>query len=141
MKKTITAILFFSLTFFSTAQFAEAKSSCLRISKWYPSEVLKGAESGVGKLQYISAAAVKSPDFNKVHFVSIAFKAKGVGTQVGVWAVSGKLPQKASDLSGLTLAIDSIAQQFTVWPDGDRTSAEIAKNDRSVSTAKACLKK
>ena len=139
MKKMVISVLCIALTSLSASQFAEAKSSCLKISKWYPTEVLNGAESSAGKLRFVSAAAVKSTDFKQVHFVAI--KASGVGTQVGVWAVSGKLPQKASDLSGLTLAIDGTAQQFTVWPDGDRTNAQIAKNDRSVGIAKACLKK
>lgn len=141
MKKLVISVLCIALTALSAGEFAEAKSSCLKISKWYPTEVLNGAESSAGKLRFVSAAAVKSTDFKQVHFVAIAFKASGVGTQVGVWAVSGKLPQKASDLSGLTLAIDGTAQQFTVWPDGDRTNARIAKNDRSVGIARACLKK
>jgi hypothetical protein len=115
-------------------------SSCLKISKWYPNEVLQGNESGTGKLQFVSAAAVKSPDFKNVFFVAVKFKAKGVGNQVGVWAINGKLPQKAGDLSGLTLSANSIAQQFTVWPDGNKTQAQIAINDRSISAATKCLK-
>jgi hypothetical protein len=114
--------------------------SCLAISKWYPSQLLLGNESGTGKLQYVSAAAVKSPDFKNVFFVAVKFKATGVGSQVGVWAVSGKLPQKAGDLSGLTLSANSIAQQFTVWPDGNKSKAQIAINDPSISAAAKCLK-
>jgi hypothetical protein len=115
-------------------------ASCLSISKWYPSELLSGNESGTGKLKFVSAKAVKSPDFKNVYFVAVKFKAAGVGNQIGVWAVSGKLPQKPGDLAGLSLSANTIAQQFTVWPDGNRTQAQISTNDRSISAAIKCLK-
>jgi hypothetical protein len=116
-------------------------AGCLSLTKWYPKEILSGKESNTGKLRFVSAAAVKSPDFNNVYFVAVKFKAIGVGSQVGVWAINGKLPQKPGDVSGLTLSVNSIAQQFTVWPDGNKTQAQIATNDRSVGAAIKCLKK
>jgi hypothetical protein len=114
---------------------------CLTIKNWYPTEILNGNQSGTGKLTFVSAAAVKSSDFDNVYFVAVKFKATGVGNQIGVWAVNGKLPQTAGDLQGLTLAINPIAQQFTVWPKGNKTSAKIAVNDRSVADAIKCLNK
>jgi len=113
---------------------------CLSITKWFPNELLSGNESSTGKLSFVSAAAVKSPDFKNVHFIAVKFKAVGVGNQVGVWALSGKLPQKAGDVSGLILSANAIAQQFTVWPDGNRSQAQIATNDRSIKAAAKCLK-
>jgi hypothetical protein len=138
MKKILLSSLIL-LSLMSSSPSSNA-AGCLTISKWYPSQLLSGNESGTGKLTFVSAAAVKSPDFKNVHFVAVKFKAKGVGNQVGVWAVSGKLPQKAADLSGLSLSANSIAQKFTVWPDGNRTQAQIATNDRSISAAIKCLK-
>jgi len=120
---------------------AKAAVNCLAIKNWYPTEILSGNESGTGKLTLVSAAAVRSSDFKNVYFVAVKFKATGVGNQTGVWAVNGTLPQKAGDLSGLTLAINPIAQQFTVWPKGNKTNAKIAVNDRSVADAIKCLKK
>jgi hypothetical protein len=120
---------------------ANAASKCLTIKNWYPTEILNGNESGTGKLTLVSAAAIRSSDFNNVYFVAVKFKATGVGNQTGVWAVNGKLPQKVEDLSGLTLAINPIAQKFTVWPKGNKTNAKIAMNDRSVAEAIKCLKK
>ena len=113
----------------------------MKITKWFPGELLSGNENDTGRLTFVSAAAVKSPDFKNVHFVAVKFKAAGVGNQVGVWAISGKLPQRAGDVSGLTLSVNSIAQQFTVWPDANKTQAQIAINDRSVGAAIKCLKK
>ena len=120
---------------------ANAAAKCLTIKNWYPTEILNGNESGTGKLTLVSAAAIRSSDFNNVYFVAVKFKATGVGNQTGVWAVNGKLPQKAEDLSGLTLAINPIAQKFTVWPKGNKTNAKIAMNDRSVAEVIKCLKK
>jgi hypothetical protein len=133
----LTTILLLSILSSAPTSYA---AGCLSISKWYPNELLSGNESGTGKLSFVSASAVKSPDFKSVYFVAVKFKAKGVRNQVGVWAISGKLPQKAADLSGLTLSANSIAQQFTVWPDGNRSQAQIATNDRSISAAIKCLK-
>ena len=127
------------LTLLSSSPSSNA-AGCLSISKWYPNQLLSGNESGTGKLSFVSASAVKSPDFKSVYFVAVKFKAKGVGNQVGVWAISGKLPQKAGDISGLTLSANTIAQQFTVWPDGNKSQAQIAINDRSISAATKCLK-
>jgi hypothetical protein len=115
-------------------------AGCLPITKWFPGELLSGNEKSTGKLSFVSAAAVKSPDFKNVHFIAVKFKAAGVGNQVGVWALSGKLPQKAGDVSGLILSANAIAQQFTVWPDGDKSQAQIALNDRSIKAATKCLK-
>jgi hypothetical protein len=115
-------------------------SSCLTITKWFPGELLSGNENNTGKLTFVSAAAVKSPDFKNVHFVAVKFKAAGVGNQVGVWAISGKLPQKPGDVSGLILSANAIAQQFTVWPDGNKSQAQIPLNDRSIKAATKCLK-
>lgn len=116
-----------------------AASNCLKIKKWYPKQVLKANEQGTGKLRFVAAKAVKSPDFQNVYFVAIKFKATGISPTTGVWAVSGGLPQKPGDLKGLTLAIDATAQLFTTWGKGDATSARISKADPSVSAARACL--
>jgi hypothetical protein len=138
MKRT----LFVVLVMFSGLMPLPASNAagCLAITKWFPSELLSGNEKSTGKLTFVSAAAVKSPDFKNVHFIAVKFKAVGVGNQVGVWALSGKLPQKAGEVSGLILSANSIAQQFTVWPDGNKSQAQIALNDRSIKAATKCLK-
>jgi len=145
MRRLLTLLACLALTLSISALipfgYSANATSCLKITNWYPKQILSGSESGTGKLTLVSAAAVRSPDFKNVYFVAIKFKAAGVGSQVGVWAISGKLPQKAGDLAGLTLSVNPLAQQFTVWPDGNRTQAQIAINDRSVGAATKCLKK
>jgi hypothetical protein len=138
MKRTLFVVLV-TLSAIIPAPVANA-AGCLTITKWFPGELLSGNENGTGKLTFVSAAAVKSPDFKNVHFIAVKFKAAGVGSQVGVWALSGKLPQKPGDVSGLILSANAIAQQFTVWPDGNRSQAQIALNDRSIKAATKCIK-
>lgn len=138
-KKATCLILILTSALLSTSS-ATAGAKCLTISSWYPKQLLLGNENGTGKLTFISAAAVKSPDFKKVYFIAVKFKASGVGAQVGVWALSGNLPQKAGDVSGLTLSANTIAQQFTVWPDGNKSQAQISVIDPSISAASKCLK-
>lgn len=138
MKRIILALTILVIT--STSVHTSMAAKCLSVSKWYPTQILAGNENGTGKLTFVSAAAVKSPDFKNVHFVAVKFKAAGVGNQVGVWAISGKLPQKAGEISGLTLSANTIAQQFTVWPDGNKTQAQIATNDQSIGAAIKCIK-
>ncbi len=138
MKKTFFIFLLIIATLVPSTNANAA--GCLSITKWFPNELLSGNEASTGKLTFVSAAAVKSPDFKNVHFIAVKFKAAGVGNQVGVWALSGKLPQKPGDVSGLILSANAIAQQFTVWPDGNRSQAQIAINDRSIKAATRCIK-
>jgi hypothetical protein len=138
MKKPFFIVLLMIATLAPSANANAA--GCLSITKWFPKELLSGNEASTGKLTFVSAAAVKSPDFKNVHFIAVKFKAVGVGNQVGVWALSGKLPQKPGDVSGLILSANAIAQQFTVWPDGNRSQAQIAINDRSIKAATRCIK-
>lgn len=79
---------------------------------------------------------MKSPDFKNVYFVAMQFKVSGDSeTQLGVWAISKSV--KLGE-QGLIMAVDGSAQQFTVWPDADHSSADISKADPRVGDAKAC---
>ncbi len=118
---------------------SNAASKCLKVSSYLPKQILSGNESSTGKLTFVKASAIKSPDFSKVYFVAIRFKARGEGAQTGVWATNA-LPQRVGDNQGILMAVDGFAQQFTVWPDGDRSQAQISKADPSVLGARNCLR-
>ena len=68
MKRT----LFVVLVMFSVLMPVPAANAagCLAITKWFPGELLSGNEKSTGKLTFVSAAAVKSPDFKNVHFIT-----------------------------------------------------------------------
>ena len=110
---------------------ASVNAQCIAIPSVVLADIASGEESGVGMIPVVGYA-VKSPDFSNVYFLAIQFSATGIDEQIGVWARNG------ID-SGIIMAVDSIAQNFTVWPDADGTDAAIASNDPSVSSAKSCL--
>ncbi len=95
---------------------------------------MSGAEKTAGILRPVKSAAWRSPDYEKVWFIGVRFSATGVGEQVGVWA-SNSLEAGG----GLILAVDGYAQQFTDWPDADKSAAKISKADRAVAIVKQCL--
>jgi hypothetical protein len=115
----------------SSASSAIANVQCIAIPSVVLADIASGEESGVGMIPVVGYA-VKSPDFSNVYFLAIQFSATGIDDQIGVWARNG------ID-SGIIMSVDSIAQNFTVWPDADGTDAAIASNDPSVSSAKPCL--
>ena len=115
----------------SSASSASVNVQCIEIPSLVLADIASGEESGVGMIP-VAGYAIKSPDFSNVYFLAIQFSATGIDDQIGVWARNG------ID-SGIIMSVDSIAQNFTVWPDADGTDAAIASNDPSVSSAKSCL--
>ena len=115
----------------SGASGASVNVQCIVIPSLVLADIASGEESGVGMIP-VSGYAVKSPDFSNVYFLAIQFSATGIDDQIGVWARNG------ID-SGTIMSVDSIAKNFTVWPDADGTSAAIASNDPSVASAKSCM--
>ena len=111
----------------------QASADCEPVSKAMAKGIASGREDGTG-LKGGRAVAVKSPDFSKVYFIAMEFKAPCIGTEAGVWASNSLKPG-----GGLTMAVDGMAQEFTVWPDADSTNANISKADASVDAALSCL--
>lgn len=95
--------------------------------------IATGREDGTG-LKFQDAVAVRSKDFEKLWFVAMEFTAPGVGTEVGVWASNSLKPG-----GGLIMSVDGFATEFTVWPDGGETSANLSINDDGASEALDCL--
>lgn len=119
-----------------TAANAAQPDRCLSVPAEKVQGILSGAEDGVGTLAPAGkAAAVKSDDYENVYMIAIVFAAPGMDDpELGVWA------SNALTVSGGTImAVDGFAQQFTVWPDADRTDANITINDDGVTEAKDCL--
>lgn len=110
-----------------------AISGCEVVPTELLAKVQAGAEDGTGMI-VTRGVAYRSPDFENVYFVAAEFTATGVDPQVGVWAMNSLDPS-----SGIVMAVDGLAQQFTVWPDGDVTDAAISKADPSVAVALECL--
>ena len=106
---------------------------CLQVDEAMMEGVATGAIAGTG-LDPVRAAAVRSPDFEKVFFIAMEFSATGIPDQVGVWASNSLEPG-----GGSILAVNAVAQEFTDWPAADSTDAAIGLADPSVFTAISCL--
>ena len=106
---------------------------CLPVSAMLLQAIAKGAEPAVGGLQLTNGRAIRSKDYAKIYFVAANLTAPGVSNQTGVWATN--------DLAsaGTILAVDGLAQQFTEWPDANKTDAAISAADPSVDRAKDCV--
>lgn len=96
----------------------------------------EGAEANTGMALTGTASAYRSADFEKVYFVAAKFVVSGVADElVGVWATNSI--DEASP--GVLMAVDGMAQEFTVYPDADTTDAAISSADPSVQVAIDCM--
>lgn len=116
----------------TTSTPTSAAADCVDATNIAVNGIMKGA-TGDG-MKFVSAKAVKSPDFSKVYFIAMKFSATGVEDQVGVWASNSLEPG-----GGLIMAIDGVAQQFSDWGPGSSTTAKISTVDPVVAVAKSCL--
>lgn len=118
----------------SSGSSGHPKATCVTVPQAMLDGIASGAEKDVGTLKITKGEAVKSPDFKNVYFIAAHISAVGLKDAVGVWASNSLQPG-----GGQIMAVDGFAQQFTVWPDADHTSAKIGKADPSVDKAKGCV--
>jgi hypothetical protein len=111
-----------------------AASACEPVPQELVDSINRGAEDGSGMV-VDRAAAYRSPNHEKVYFVAGHFTAPGVDDATGVWVTNSIDPAAP----GILMAADAFAQQFTVWPDADKTDAAIGLADPGIPAAKDCL--
>lgn len=100
-------------------------SRCLPVSKSVKAGIADGLTvTGGGKLG--RAAAVRSEDFEKVWYVSAVIRGSGLGDDtIGTWATNGD-PTKP-EVSGLIIAADSIAREFSDWGEAAQEGSPAAE--------------
>lgn len=82
------------------------------------------------------AVAVRSGAHERANFVAARIHGPGMGDgPIGVWLVSGTL-----DEPGFFLAVNQMAQEFSVFPDADRTDARASMSDPGAKEAEECLR-
>ena len=101
-------------------------------SKALLAAIASGEESGTG-MKAVRGVFVPSGDLRNVYFVAMEFEATGIGKLVGVWATNGTKGE------GAIYAVDGTAQQYTVWPHGNSTAANITIRDYGAQAAKDAL--
>lgn len=114
---------------------AEAASRCEEV----PADMLDAIASGLtldGEGTLRSGAAVRSDDFEKLYFIAAEVDAPGLEAEgdVAVWASNSLQPG-----GGMILAVDGLAKEFSEWPAGDSTDANITSTDDGVSEARSCV--
>ena len=106
---------------------------CEKVSSALLNAIAEGLiVSGGGTLR--EGYAVKSKDFNQVYMVAADIQGTGMegNSEIGVWATN------SLDGSGLILAVDGLAKEFSDWGHGDTTDAHITQSSDGVSEAKEC---
>jgi len=133
----ITILLAISLVVLSgcSSDNSEIASRCLKAS---PEQLdfIDFAIHDVDSSNYIlDGWAVKSTEFTNVYMVAAKIYGPGIedGTDPAVWAVGGDPDDPIT-----WLAVDGLAQNFTILPDASKTAAEITLFTDGVQEAKEC---
>lgn len=81
--------------------------------------------------------AVKSGDYDNVWFVAAQITGPGInaGDAIGLWAISGDPTNP-----GLTYSVNSMANEFSSWGDGTKTSAQLSQFDDGAQEALECAR-
>lgn len=112
----------------------ERDKRCLDVEQAYLDQLLVGLDNASGLLLN-AGQAVKSEDYENVYFVAANLEGAGMDNgEIVVFATN------ALDASGLIMSINSTAQEFFVWPDGDSTDANITMDDDGADKAVECVK-
>jgi hypothetical protein len=103
----------------------EETSRCLPVSKVVKQGIAEGLTvTGGGRLG--RAAAVRSEDFKKVWYVSAVIRGPDFGDDaIGTWATNTD-PTKP-EISGLIMAADSIAREFSDWGEAAEEGSPAAE--------------
>ncbi len=83
-----------------------------------------------------ATAAVRSEDFDNIYFISAEIDGPGMeGTgDVGVWSSN-----RLEGGQGMIFAVNGIANEFSVFPSGPDSSANITMSDDGAQEAASCL--
>lgn len=83
-----------------------------------------------------NAYAIKSNDFEKVYFVACNLTGPGVSEAVAVWSISGD-----SNAPGMIFCANHIAKEFSVYPLGSDTEANISMADEGANIVEDFVRK
>jgi hypothetical protein len=117
----------------ATAPATTVVGRCEKVSSALLNAIAEGLTmSGGGTLR--EGYAVKSKDFSKVYMVAADIQGTEMegDNEIGVWATN------SLDGSGLILAVDGLAKEFSDWGHGDTTDVNITQSSDGVSEAKEC---
>lgn len=85
-----------------------------------------------------AAQAVRSPDHAQAWYVAADLEGPGLdgGDQIAVWLTNSIM----ADEPGMLLSVGSMATEFSDWPDGSMTDAQISITDEGAEAAEECVR-
>lgn len=127
------AVALLAVMFFAAP--VAAQEECLSV----PADIVADVESGLtvdggGELAF--ARAVRSGAHEKAWFVSADLVGDGLegGNDVATWIVTGLYSG-----GGMVLSVDAMAQEFSVYPDAERTAASATMADPGARASQRCV--
>jgi hypothetical protein len=116
-----------------------AASRCLDVSKEMVAVLEDGFEMAMrGQWQLKYAQAVRSKSFKKLYFISAEIEGKLMERKddIGTWASNSLQPG-----AGMILSVSALAKEFSVWPDGSKTRAEITMFEDGAAASRDCVRR
>jgi len=127
------AFLILLLCMCSTSSTSPDYSRVIPATQTQLNQVKEGLEEG---FTASNAYAIKSNDFEKVYFVACNLSGPGVSEAVAVWSISGD-----SNAPGMILCANHIAKEFSVYPLGSDTKANISMADEGTNIVEDYVRK
>lgn len=115
---------------------AAPQSACLPV----PAEMVELIASGLivnGGGMLRDAWAVASGAHKQMYFISAEIDGPGMEREgdIGTWA-SNRLEGR----QGILMAVPATATEFSKWPDGSRTDAQLSMSDPGARESQACVR-
>jgi len=129
----IYAFLFLPLCMCSSSSTSQDYSRVIPATEKQINHIKEGLEEG---FSISNEYAIKSNDFKKVNFVACNLNGPGVSDAVAVWAITGD-----PDEPGMIVCADHTAKEFSVYPLGSKTKAEISMADEGARIVEEYLRK
>jgi hypothetical protein len=106
-----------------------------------PPELVSSIDHGLtiqGGGTFRNAKAVKSIDYETVYFISGDLQGAGLegDADIATFARNGEL-----DGSGMIIAVDEVANEFSDWGDGRTMKSPITMSDDGASQSQDCVSK
>lgn len=110
-------------------------SRCLPASPQQMEYIRAGIQGVQQSNDVLPGFAVRSNDYERVWFVAAEIIGPGIEPKqaIGLWAINGELDQP-----GIILSVNGFALEFTEYPDGSATDAQISQFDDGAQEALAC---
>ena len=116
-----------------------SSSACVNVQPDMVENIASGLSiGGGGTLVKTSARAIKSNDFKNIYFIAAEIQGQGMESkgEIGLWASNSIEAGK-----GMLLSVNSLAIEFSVWPNGKKSQARLSQFDHGGQEAINCVKK